>query len=64
MRHSLRNPETGLPYPTPTTEEPTTEELEEWVFDGVCDATDGCTVEPDGTCPHGHPSWLLRLGLV
>ncbi len=32
--------------------------------DGGCEATDGCWVEPDGTCPHGHPSWLRKLGLV
>jgi hypothetical protein len=23
---------------------------------------DGCPVEPDGTCPHGYESPLLRLG--
>lgn len=38
--------------------------VERWVFDSICEATDGCTVEPDGTCEHGRPSWLLRLGLV
>lgn len=43
---------------------PSMGEVETWVFDSVCEATDGCTVEPDGTCPHGRPSWLLRLGLV
>jgi len=51
-------------YPEPTIEEPSIEELEEMVFDSICEATDGCTVEPDGTCPHGHPSWLLYLGLI
>lgn len=25
---------------------------------------DGCEVEPDGTCPHGYLSPLLRLGLI
>ena len=29
-----------------------------------CMATDGCEIEPDGVCTHGHPSWLLRLGLI
>jgi len=51
-------------YPEPTTPTPTADELEEMVFDSVVEATDGCTVEPDGTCPHGHPSWLIRMGLV
>lgn len=51
-------------YPEPTEPEPSESQLEEWVYDSVCDATDGCAVEPDGTCPHGHPSWLLRLGLI
>jgi hypothetical protein len=45
-------------------EEPTEEQLEFWAFDGICEATDGCEVEPDGICPHGHPSWLLKLGLI
>jgi hypothetical protein len=31
---------------------------------GGCEALDGCWVEPDGTCPHGKPSWLLVLGYV
>ena len=46
-------------------EEPTMDELREWTFDSVCRATDGCEpVEPDGTCAHGHRSWLLHLGLA
>jgi hypothetical protein len=32
--------------------------------DDVCDATDGCRVEPDGRCPHGCSSWLVELGLI
>ena len=51
-------------YMKVTTEYPSEEQIEEWVFDSVCEATDGCTVEPDGICPHGHPSWLLALGLI
>lgn len=31
---------------------------------GTCEATDGCTVEPDGTCPHGHQSWMIILGVI
>jgi hypothetical protein len=51
-------------YPIPTMEEPDEAQIEEWVYDSVCDATDGCTVEPDGVCPHGYPSWLVYLGLI
>lgn len=51
-------------WPIPTVEEPDEEQLEAWLMDDVCEATDGCLVEVDGTCPHGHPSWLLRMGLV
>jgi hypothetical protein len=32
--------------------------------DGGSQATDGCVVEPDGTCEHHQPSWLLALGLI
>lgn len=49
---------------TPTTDTPDDETLEFWIYDGVCEATDGCRVEPDGDCPHGHDSWLLHLGLI
>ena len=45
-------------------DEPTSEQLEEWMGDGGCEAIDGCWVEPDGTCEHGEPSWLLELGLI
>lgn len=52
-------------WPEPTEDEPDLETLEEWMNeDGGCEATDGCWVEPDGVCSHGHPSWLLRLGLI
>ena len=52
-------------WPAPTTEQPSLETIEEWMWeDAGCEATDGCWLEVDGTCPHGHPSWLLRLGLV
>jgi len=52
------------PYPEPTTEEPDDEQLERWVLDSIVDATDGCTVEPDGYCEHFHVSWLLYLDLI
>lgn len=51
-------------WPPAETETPTQEQIQSWIFDSVCEATDGCDVEPDGTCSHGHPSWLLRLGLA
>lgn len=44
---------------------PTNEELKSWaVFDGNCEATDGCRVEPDGECPHGFPSWVKVFRLL
>ncbi len=43
---------------------PDVETLMEWEEEGGCEATDGCWVEPDGTCPHGRKSWLLELGLI
>jgi hypothetical protein len=52
------------PWPEPETDQPDDDELSNQSIDGVADATDGCSVEPDGVCPHGHPSWLLRLGLI
>jgi hypothetical protein len=44
--------------------QPSIETLMEWEYNGYMLATDGCRVEPDGTCPHGKPSWLIRLGLI
>lgn len=53
------------PWPEPTTETPNMDTLEEWVYDiETPEATDGCPIEPDGVCEHGHPSWLIRLGLI
>jgi len=51
-------------YPTPTEDQPDIDELQEYVSDGICPATDGCDVEPDGVCSHGYPSWLLHLGYI
>ena len=48
----------------PTVDEPTFDELERMAFDGVVEATDGCMVEPDGTCPHGHVSWMIYLRVI
>lgn len=51
-------------YPQPTVEQPDIEELDEFARDGEAIATDGCLVEPDGVCEHGHASWLLYLGYI
>jgi len=41
-------------------------QLEEWVSDSICPALceDGCEVEPDGHCEHGHPSVLIAMGII
>lgn len=44
--------------------QPSVEQLMAWDFDGICESTDGCRVEPDGHCPHGHTSWLRIVGIV
>ena len=46
------------------TDEPDIDTLTEWDAEGVAEATDGCDVEPDGTCEHGCPSWFVVLGLI
>ena len=46
------------------TKQPSIATMQNWMYDGVAKATDGCTVEPDGHCPHGRPSWLLVAGLI
>ena len=52
-------------WPKPIIGMPNLIELMETIeSNGTCEATDGCTVEPDGICEHGHPSWVMRLGLV
>jgi hypothetical protein len=49
----------------PTTKQPSVKTMEKWVYDDEhCKATDGCQVEPDGSCPHGHVSWLIYLGFI
>ena len=45
-------------------DEPSIDQIEEWTFDGVAEATDSCRIEPDGVCEHGHKSWLLILGFL
>lgn len=31
---------------------------------GQTDCEEGCTVEPDGVCPHGYESAALTLGII
>ena len=47
-------------------EPPDLDTLMAWENDGGCEAAcpHQCWVEPDGRCSHGHPSWLLKLGLI
>jgi hypothetical protein len=52
---------TGEPAAEPKLRPPDVETLIEWEAQGGCEAacSHHCWVEPDGTCPHGNPSWLL-----
>lgn len=52
------------PFKKPTRKQPTEKTLSHWLWWGYCKATDGCKVEPDGGCKHGHVSWLKYLGLI
>lgn len=45
-------------------EAPDIQTLMHWESQGGCEATDGCWVEPDGTCPHGCKSWMIVLGFI
>jgi len=54
-----------IEFPVPTVDEPSFDEIEDMAIDGAgCWATDGCWVEPDGCCPHGHVSWLIYFGVI
>ena len=43
---------------------PSARTVRKYCVDLVVKAVDGCKVEPDGTCEHGYPSWLLALRLI
>ena len=47
-------------------EPPDIETLIAWEEEGGCEAACpyACWVEPDGTCEHGNPSWLIVMGLI
>lgn len=51
-------------YPVPTAAAPDDADIMQWLDDGIALATDDCDVEPDGICEHGHPSWLIRYGMI
>jgi hypothetical protein len=59
-------PETNEAVPSQGGYIPDLETLMEWEADGGCKTacSHGCWVEPDSTCSHGNPSWLLKLGLI
>jgi hypothetical protein len=42
----------------------TEDEIASMICDSVCEAADGCEVEPDGVCQHGYRSPLLVLGVI
>jgi len=48
----------------PTAPKPTMEQMEAWLIDGIGEATDGCRIENDGRCLHGHTAWLRIVGVV
>lgn len=48
----------------PICKPPSTTTLEKWDNEGGCKSLDGCWVEPDDTCEHGKPSWLLALNYI
>ena len=47
-----------------TVRRPSDKAMTRWMFDGVAKTPDGCKTEPDGSCSHGHNSWLIVLGLI
>ena len=54
-------------WPEPESEEPEIEEIiDEVENQGGCHTSceEMCWTEADGECPHGHPSWLLRWGMI
>ncbi len=58
-----RNVEAGERHKA-TTKAPSLKTMEKWSYNGIARATDGCKVEPDGKCPHGHNSWLIVAGVI
>lgn len=48
----------------PTVPKPTLKQMEVWLIDGLGEATDGCRVENDGRCEHGHTAWMKLVGII
>ena len=61
---TMNNEQNIRPFDNPSRPAPDIDQLIEWESEGGCEATDGCWVEPDGTCEHGCQSWLLELGMI
>jgi hypothetical protein len=42
------------------------DQLVDWSYEGISPAlcSEGCEVESDGSCEHGHPSVLLEAGVL
>jgi hypothetical protein len=60
----LETHKNAVEQPDSLVDAPDVAQLEEWLAEGGAEATDGCWVEPDGTCEHGCLSWLLVLALI
>lgn len=48
----------------PTRPSPSLRRLQASLLESIVEGTDGCEVEPDGACKHGHHSWLRALGIA
>jgi hypothetical protein len=53
-------------WPVPESPAPEMEDIIDAADWGVCPTSceEQCEVEPDGVCEHGHPSWLIRWGMI
>ena len=43
---------------------PSVAQMQHWMNDGAAKATDGCRVEADGSCEHGHTSWMVWMEMI
>lgn len=63
--HKLTRTQSSMNHPQPTINEPDFIEVFQQEHEqGTVPATDGCRVEPDGKCEHGHVSWLVYWGVI
>lgn len=44
--------------------EPTVEQIEYWMLEGICEMMDCYLAEADGYYEHGCPSWVIAMGVV